>query len=147
VNPVVALRAERNKFMDDAPDPAGGKFRLKAREFERVNGPGPAPAGASEGPSEAPTQPEGALDVHEMLRTNTESEIAKGGYRVKPGDGTRLRRRVLTYCAALVAVDAPLSFVAWRSGHADPVPFVFSLAGMAYFTAQLTWEAWFLRTD
>jgi len=133
--------------MDDTPDPAGGKFTLKAREFERLNGPARAPAGEGEGPPEDPTEHAGGLDVHGMLRANAERDLATGGYSVKPGGGTRLRRRILAYCAALVAVDAPLSFVAWRSGHADPFPFVFSLAGIAYFTAQLTWEAWFLRTD
>jgi hypothetical protein len=126
--------------MDDSPDPASGKFRLKAREFERMNEPGIAP-------SEAPPPAGGGLDVHEMLRVNAERDISKGWYRVKPGGGSRLRRRVLNYCAMLVAVDAPLSFVAWSSGHADPFPFVFSLAAIAYFTAQLTWKAWFLRTD
>jgi hypothetical protein len=126
--------------MDAAQDPAGGKFRLKAREFERMNEPEiPAP--------DAAPQVGCGLDVRGMLQVNVEREMAKGGYRVKPGDGSRLRRRILIYCATLVAVDAPLSFIAWRSGHADPFPFVFSLAGMAYFTAQLTWEAWFLRTD
>jgi hypothetical protein len=133
--------------MDDTPDPAGGKFRLKAREFERVNGPARAPAGAGGCPSGDPTRPAGDLDVHGMLRANVEREVAMGGYSVKPGGGTRLRRRILTYCAALVAVDAPLSFVAWLSGRTDPFPFVLSLAAIAYFTAQLTWEAWFLRTD
>jgi hypothetical protein len=126
--------------MDDARDPAGGKFRFKASEFERMNEPDIAPSGA-------PPSTEGRLDVHEMLRVNVELDMSKGWYRVKPGDGSRLRRRILNYCAMLVAVDAPLSFVAWRSGHTDPFPFVFSLAAMAYFTAQLTWEAWFLRTD
>jgi hypothetical protein len=126
--------------MDDARDPAGGKFRLKAREFERMNEPDNVP-------SKAPPPADGGLDVHEMLRVNVERDISKGAYRVKPGDGSRLRRRILNYCAMLVAVDAPLSFVAWSSGHADPFPFVFSLAAIAYFTAQLTWEAWFLRTD
>jgi hypothetical protein len=126
--------------MDDARDPAGGTYSLKPREFERMNEPDIAP-------SEAPLPTRGGLDVHEMLRANVEREISKGGYGVKPGGGSRLRRRILNYCAMLVAVDAPLSFVAWRSGHADPFPFVFSLAAIAYFTAQLTWEAWFLRTD
>jgi hypothetical protein len=126
--------------MDDDRAPAGGKFRLKAREFERMNEPAVSPA-------EDPTEAESGLDVHGMLRANAERDIATGGYRVKPGGEKKLRHRIFVYCAALVAVDAPLSFVAWSSGHADPFPFVFSLAAIAYFTAQLTWEAWFLRTD
>lgn len=126
--------------MDDARDPAGGKFRLKARELEGVDEPDTAA-------SETPPLTGGGLDVREMLRVNVERELAKGGYRVKPGGESKLRRRILAYGATLVAVDAPLSFVAWRSGHTDPFAFVFSLAAIAYFTARLTWEAWFLRTD
>jgi|HubBroStandDraft_1064217.scaffolds.fasta_scaffold51221_2 hypothetical protein len=130
--------------MDETQNPAGGNFRLKAREFERINEPGAAPEPP---PTEGPTRDAGGGDVLEMLRANAEHDTARGWFRVKPGGGTKLRRRIVNYCALLVAVDAPLSYVAWSSGHADPFPFVFALAGIAYFTAQLTWEAWFLRTD
>lgn len=133
--------------MDNAPDPAVGGYKLKAREFERVNEPRHAPAQAEEAPTQGGPSDNGPNDVHGMLRANADHETAKGLYRVKPGGETKLRRRILVYLATLVAVDAPLSYVAWHSGHADPFPFVFSIAGIAYFTAQLTWEAWFLRTD
>jgi hypothetical protein len=130
--------------MDNAQDPAGGNLKLKAREFVRINEPGGA---ADPAPTDGLPRDTGGDDVHEMLRLNADHETAKGLYRVKPGGESKLRRRILVYIATLVAVDAPLSYVAWHSGHSDPFPFVFALAGIAYFTAQLTWEAWFLRTD
>jgi hypothetical protein len=133
--------------MDESKGPAGGGFRLKAREFERVN----EPAGSASRADPPPLGTRAAVretnEVHDILRANAERDKAHGWYRVKPGGAAKLRRRIMAYVGALVAVDAPLSYVAWRSGHADPFPFVFALAGIAYFTAQLTWEAWFLRTD
>lgn len=128
-------------------------FKLKERVFERLN----APAGGEQTGAQA-HPPEDALSgnpaargqgdsVEAMLIRNTVREKEGGGYDLGPLGDEKRRRRIWTYWLSLVAVDAPLAAMAWYSGHSDPVPFVFSLAGMAYFTGSLTWEYWFLRTD
>lgn len=86
-------------------------------------------------------------EVHGILRMNVESDRARGWYDVEPGKDRKRRRRIRNYVIALVAINAPLGLIAWTSGHTSPFPFVFAVAGMAYLSARVTWEAWFLRTD
>lgn len=161
--------------MPEETDPQRELYRFKPREFVRLNDPpgnhtdpgdppesppgaGPDSRSARETaaacvakPADAHSAPKPAEEsprsVGQMLRDNARKDAARGWYQVRSGPDRLRRRRIITYWATLAAVDTPLALVAWYSGHTDPVPFVFALAGLAYFTGRYTWETWFLRTD
>ena len=148
------------------PDPPREPLRFKPREFERLNEPQHAPTGAA-GPTTAaemldgaPAVPPGGAEpsprstqeqppksVREILLENAQRDTASGWYRVEALPDRVRRRRHLIYWSTLAAVDTPLGLLAWFSGHADPIPFVLSIAAIAFFTGRLTWLTWFLRTD
>jgi len=162
--------------MEDEPDPPRRFFGFKPREFVRANipprepqpGDAPAIAGAKadqtlEKPIEvrditriavgadSPLGTNGPAnrenEVHEILRLNLESDKSRGWYDVELPKDKKRRRRIRNYLILLFAINTPLGLIAWFSGHTDPFPFVAAIAGMAFLTARLTWETWFLRTD
>jgi hypothetical protein len=162
--------------MEDKPAPQRRVFGFAAREFVRANrtsgeprrhdapfnpgaesNPNPEKAidvrdiariASGDGSSLRANSPaNGENEVHGILRLNLESDQARGWYDVEPGEDKKRRRRIRNYVIALLAIDTPLGLIAWLSGHADPFPFVFAIGGMAYFSARVTWETWFLRTD
>ena len=132
--------------MADESEPSRPGFRFKEADFERLNSrPKEADGPGMDGiavPAEA--APRGVDDI---LRQNLEADRAAGWFHVEPGDDKARRRRIKIYWASVAAIDFPLGAFAWYCGHADPIPFVCSLAGMAFFTGRLTWETWFLRTE
>jgi hypothetical protein len=162
--------------MEDKPAPQRRVFGFAAREFVRANrtsgeprphdaflNPGAesnpnsekpievgdiAPIAGGDGPPVRAKSPaNGENEVYGILRLNLESDQARGWYNVDLGKDKKRRRRVRNYVVALLAINTPLGLIAWLSGHADPFPFVFAIGGMALFSARLTWETWFLRTD
>jgi hypothetical protein len=161
--------------MEDEPDPPRRVFGFAPRDFVRANRPPgerrrhdtPANPDADSNPdSEKPIVRDIARiapgdgsplranspanhenDVHHILRLNLESDQARGWYDVEPGKDEKRRRRIRNYVIALLAINTPLGLIAWLSGHTDPFPFVSAIAGMAFLSAQITWETWFLRTD
>jgi hypothetical protein len=162
--------------MKDEPGPTRRVFGFEPREFVRANRPPgeprrhdtPANPGAESNPdSEKPidvrdmariasgdgsplrTPPpaDRKNEVHGILRFNLERDQARGWYDVEPGTDKKRRRRIRNYVIALLAINTPLGLIAWLSGHTDPFPFVSAIAGMAFLSARVTWETWFLRTD
>jgi hypothetical protein len=141
----------RNPDRGEPQQPASADYKFKQSEFARMNRPVSA-RGPFDGPLANPVSASeatgsGAADVQEMLLRNAEVDMAKGWYHVQASPDKVRRRRHTTFWVCIAAVDGSLAAVAWHAGHADPVPFVFALAGMAFFTGQLTWQTWFLRTD
>jgi hypothetical protein len=162
--------------MADEPDPPRRIFGFKLREFVRANRPqrepqpGDAPATSCAKSDQTLEKSIGVRDiakiaagagsplgtngpanreneVHAILRLNLESDKARGWYDVELRKDKKRRRRIRNYLIALFAIDMPLGLIAWFSGHTDPFPFVAAIAGMTIFTARVTWETWFLRTD
>jgi hypothetical protein len=159
--------------MQDEPEPPRKFYGFKPREFERAN-PAQRPA-PSEPPAPDPGIPvadSGKIDVndliragsggdtplgtnavknrdneiHGILRDNLARDIAAGHYDLGTLDDSKRRRRIRNYWLALAAVDIPLGAFAFRIGHGAAIPFVCAIAGIAMFTAWLTWETFFLRT-
>ena len=157
-------------------DPPRKIYGFKPREFERANParppapsdalpPVPDPgipaadagkidvndlirAGASVGPplgSNAVVNRDN--EVHTILRENLQRDIAAGHYELGPLDDSKRRRRIRNYWFALAVVDIPLGLFANWMGHDAAIPFVCAIAGMAMFTAWITWETFFLRTN
>ncbi len=98
-------------------------------------------------PLRAKSPANGENEVHEILRMNLEHDKARGWYDVELVKNKKRRRRIRNYVIALLAINTPLGLIAWSSGHTDPFPFVFAIGGMAFLSARVTWETWFLRTD
>ena len=159
--------------MQDEPDPPRKTYGFKPREFERANpmsqsqpaetpsaDPGILPAadgkidvhaliraGAGAGSqlgSNAVANRDN--DVHGILRANLARDQAAGHFDLGPLDDSKRRRRIRNYWFAIVAVDLPLGAFAYWIGHGAALPFVSAIAGIAMFTAWLTWETFFLRT-
>jgi hypothetical protein len=132
--------------MADEQEQARPDFKFKDRDFEclnrRVVETDPSAMDGVTRPADAAPR-----NVDEILLQNVERDKAIGWYHVEPGDDKARRLRTKIYWGTLVVIDVPLGAIAWYAGHTDPVPFVFALGGMAFFTSRLTWETWFLRTD
>ena len=156
------------------PKPPPREFRFKLREFERANPmplssdvPLPAPdpgiqvAGpekidvqdmirAGAGPGLAPGSNAAANrenEIHGILRDNLKHDIAAGHFDLGVLDDSKRLRRIRHYWIAMVAVNGPLGAFAGWVGHTMALPFVGALAGMAMFSATLTWKTFFLRTN
>jgi hypothetical protein len=154
-------------------DPPRGIYKLGPRTFERVNEPtraaagvGTPPAGSAKFETAPETPPDMNCidrkaadglppgdpdsrrnDVYQILRSNLETDLKGGWYRVEPGIDVKRRRRTRLYWLTLAAVDVPLTAIAWLSGPGEPFAFACAIGGIGYFTGRLTWETWFLRTD
>ena len=162
--------------MEDQPAPQRRVFGFAAPDFVRANRPPGEPrrhdalfnpggepnpnpekpidvrdiariASGDGSPLGAKSPANGENEVHRILRLNLESDLARGWYDVELGEDKKRRRRIRNYVIALLAINTPLGLIAWLSGHTDPFSFVFAIGGMAYFSARVTWETWFLRTD
>lgn len=159
--------------MEDEPDLPRKIFGFAPRDFVRANRPpgerrrqdAPANSAADSNPdsenpidlrdiasgngsplkTNSPANREN--EVFNILRSNLEYDQARGWYDVELGKDEKRRRRIRNYVIALLAINTPLGLIAWLSGHTDPFPFVSAIAGMAFLSAQITWETWFLRTD
>ena len=162
--------------MEDKPDPPRRGFGFKPREFVRINrarGEPRQPDASADAGAQSFPYSGGPIDVRDftqnasgdgsplstsspaaceydaqgILRLNLRNDLARGCYDVEPGKDRKRSRRIRNYVVALLAIDTPLGLIAWLSGHTDPFPFVCSIAAMAFLSAQITWETWFLRTD
>ena len=92
-------------------------------------------------------------EVHAILRANLARDIAAGHYDLGTPDDSKRLRRIRNYWLALAAADLPFGAFAWWAWHAPGPPLavriiwiVSSIAGIAIFTAWLTWKTFFLRT-
>ena len=164
------------RAMQDEPDPPRKFYGFKPREFERANpAPPPAPSdslppapdpgiaaadagkidvrklirvGAGDGPQLGANAAKNRdNEIHGILRDNLARDVAAGRCELGPLDDSKRRRRIRNYWLALLAVDVPLGAFAFWIGHGAALPFVFAIAGIAMFTAWLTWETFFLRTN
>jgi hypothetical protein len=86
-------------------------------------------------------------EVHGVLRDNFERDQAAGLFHVEAVPDKKRRRRIRNYCLGLVVVNGPLGAFAWLIGAGAAIPFVCAIAGIGMFTALLTWQTFFLRTD
>ncbi len=86
-------------------------------------------------------------EIHGILRANLKRDIAAGRFDLGVLDDSKRRRRIRHYWIALVVVNGLLGAFAFWVGHTTPVLFVFAIAGMAMFSATLTWKTFFLRTN
>lgn len=132
--------------MADESEPARPEFRFKEADFERLN---TRPRDADTPGMDGVVVPADAAprDVDEILRQNLEAGKAAGLFHVEPGEDKARKRRIKIYWVMLAVINLPLGAMAWFAGHSDPLPFVFALGGMAFFTGRLTWQTWFLNTD
>lgn len=159
--------------MSDEIDPPRKFYALKPTEFERLNAPAPAPAETSaEERAPAPAAPPPSRidvreiaraatagtpllgvnapanrsnDVHAMLRENLARADAAGLNDLAPRP-KRASRRTRDYLLLLIPVDA--FFAWWAFGpHANAMTFIYGIAGLAMFTAGLTWVMWFVMDD
>lgn len=87
-----------------------------------------------------------ANDVHGILRQNLAHDQAAGHYDLGPLDDSVRRRRIRRYWITIAVIDIPLGAFAYYVGHEAAVPFVFAIAAIAFITARLTWQTFFLRT-
>ncbi|MEO7412497.1 MAG: hypothetical protein ABIZ81_04000 [Opitutaceae bacterium] len=152
--------------MPDEPDPPRKFYGLRTREdFERANA-------QSTQPSTEPTNVRELLksaggprlagvnspanrpnEVHAILQQNLERDHAGSWYDVSLRPNLKRRRRIWAFWLALIAVDVPLGFLAWklaahvRHDQGAAIIFVFAIAGVAMFTAVVVWQTWFLRTE
>ena len=161
-------------LMPDQPDDPPRKFYgFKAREFERANetgAPPPPPAaevdpGITAGPNRRIDVRElirigagqgsqlgsnavanRANEVHGILRDNLARDRAAGHYGLGTLDDSKRRRRIRNYWLALAGVNIPLGLIALFFGPGAAIPFVCAIAGIAMFTAAMTWQTFFLRT-
>ncbi|MBL9205355.1 MAG: hypothetical protein JNN01_09740 [Opitutaceae bacterium] len=86
-------------------------------------------------------------DVREILRRNAERQRqCETMPPVDPRYKSPRYRRTRDALLAMLIVDTPLLFVAWRVGPGDPYAFVGTLAAVGLFTAWVSWKAWFLNT-
>jgi hypothetical protein len=145
----------------DEPDPPRKFYKLKETEFDRVNSP--------EGPADAPsphdaksvfraaaaekqlgipskTEPTSKTnEVHAVLRDNLDRANAAGLNDV-PLRPKRPSRRKRDFWTVLIPVDG--FFLFWAFGpYANPMTFVYGIAGFAMFTAALIWIMFFLMED
>lgn len=161
--------------MEDEPSPPRRVFGFAPREFVRANRPAGRPPqhdtppdpdaesipatdkpieacdmarnASGEPPFKANLRADRENEVHGILRFNVARDRAHGWYDVELGRNKKRRVRIRNYVLALIAINMPLGLIAWLSGHTDPFPFVFAIAGMSYLSARVTWETWFLRTE
>ena len=162
--------------MSDELDPPRKVYGFKPREFERANAPRPDAPESANAPLPDPgivAAPDGKIDLHEliragaghgpqlgsnavvnrtnevhdMLQANFRRDRADGHYDLGVFDDSKRRRRIRNYWLALAAVDLPLGAYAAWFGPAGAIPFVCAIAGIAMFTAWLTWETFFFRTN
>jgi hypothetical protein len=159
--------------MPDESDPPRKFYGFKPKEFERAN---EIPAALTNSAPQADPgivpAATGKIDVNELIRAgagsgrqlgsnavrNRENEVhamlhdnyvtakVAGQFQVENLDDSKRRRRIRNYWLAMAAMNVPLGFFAWYLGPGDAMPFIFALAGMALFSAKLTWETFFLRT-
>lgn len=78
-----------------------------------------------------------ANDVHGMLRENLARANAAGANEMGPAP-KRKNRRTRDYFIVLIPVNAFFAYFAFGP-MANPVTFVYGVAGMAFFTVALTW--------
>ena len=144
------------------PERPRKSYALKTRDdFETVNPPAtptqPAPTApidvrdhckiAADSPPVSHAPVNRPNDVHALLQLNQKTDVAVGWFQFAPGSDERRKRRLRFFWTALILVDGPLGYFAWRIGHENAVPFVFVVAGVAMFTAVLIWHSWFLNTE
>lgn len=160
--------------MGDDHEPPRKFYHLKPKEFDRVN---PAPSDNPAAPptrrdagahlpdtaaridvrdlarQAAGTAPllgvnapvNRANEVHAILQQNLDRANAAGLNDVPPAPRRR-SRRTRDYFLLLIPVDAFFAFAAFGPG-ANLLSFIFGLAGLAAFTASLTWVMWFVMDD
>ena len=159
--------------MPDEPEPPRKVYGFKPREFDRANAvPSPAPdLTPAPDPGVGPA-PEAKIDLHELIRAGTgggrelgsnavanranevhailqenlKRDQAAGHYDLGTLDDSKRRRRIRNYWIAIAAINLPLGLIAWLAGHTNPILFALAIAGMAFISARLTWETFFLRT-
>jgi hypothetical protein len=84
-------------------------------------------------------------EVHGVLRDNLERANAAGLNDVEPPPPRR-SRRTRDYWTLFIPVNGFFAF--WAFGpYANPMTFVFGLAGMIMFTLGLTWVMFFIMDD
>ncbi len=161
--------------MQDEPEPPRKIYGFKPREFDRANPP-PAPAvtpsDATAPDPGIPVADSSKINVHDLiragagtgqqlgsnavvnreneihgiLRENLQHDLAAGAYDLGVLDDSKRRRRIRNYWIAMVLLNGPLGAYAYWIGHQMAIPFVLAISAMAFFSARLTWETFFLRT-
>jgi len=113
-------------------DPPRKNYSMKARQFERVNSPGKAPAKSVE------------HDVHAILLQNRAREQQAGLNEVvfRP---VRSRRKRDFW--ALFLIGNLVFAVAAVLGRHNPLVFTVASAGIAVFSLGLTWIMWFVMDN
>lgn len=82
-------------------------------------------------------EPRAQNEVHGMLRENLARAKASGANDIAPAP-KRKNRRLRDYLIVLIPVNAFFAYFAFGP-MANPVTFVYGVAGMAFFTVALTW--------
>lgn len=153
--------------MADEPDPPRKLYSLKPKEFERVNDviPPPVDRAIPDTANTTPPLPPGAIDVrtlarqaqapgnlpllkkhreagpdievHGLLRENLARANAAGANDLSPAP-KRKNRRLRDYFLVLIPVNAFFAYFAFGP-MANPVTFVYGVAGIAFFSVALTW--------
>jgi hypothetical protein len=149
--------------MLDESDPPRKVYGFKpADEFERAND-------TTQAPSAGPTDVAGMIksanadpralggnapvnrpnEVHAILQDNLRRADEAGLNKVKldPNYRSKRYRRVRLFILFVIFFDGPAGFLAWKVGHENAVLFTFTLAAVAFFTARLAWETFFLNTE
>jgi hypothetical protein len=154
--------------MPDELDPPRKYFQLKPREFETVNNP-PRVPGQTNAQEEAeaaagrisvqdlikqakmpgaalsgpPAQPRN--EVHAILQDNLTHANAAGLNQLSPKPKRRSRRK-RDYWLLLLGLDGFFAFMAFGP-YANPMTFIYGIAGIIMFTLGLTWVMWFIMED
>jgi hypothetical protein len=156
--------------MPDESDPPRKVYQLKPTEFERVNAPRRDPApdatcspdsppdsgridvrdlikqGSGSGPALGVNGPVNRdNEVHALLRHNVARDNAAGLNDVAPRPKRRSRRK-RDYWLLLIPVNLFFAFAAFGP-YANPLTFVYGIAGFILFTISLTWVMWGVMDD
>lgn len=128
--------------MPEELEPERVVYRLKAKEFERVNPPptsSPEPASTDNPAGKNSVLGANLNDVQSILRENLDAANARGLNDIRP-QPRRRSRRTRDYIVSTIVVN--LALVACTHFN-----FVFALAGFALFNFGFTWMVWVVMDD
>lgn len=157
--------------MPDETDPPRKFYQLKPKAFERLNEAPTPPAGEARADARPPDSASGSIDVrdlarqatpegpllgaaaaaardnevHAMLRENHSAANAAGLNDVQPVPQRR-SRRTRDYWRVLLPVNAFFLFCIFGP-YANPMTFVYGVAGIILFTIGFTWVMFFIVDD
>lgn len=158
--------------MADDSDPPRVYYQLKPREFERVNAPAVSPAPAEPSAALAPAPDPSAKievrdlfaqaavpgpvlaqgekvgvknEVHGILKENLNHANAAGLNELAPKPKRR-SRRTRDYFLVVIPLNAFFGFAAFGP-YANPVSFIYGIAGLIFVTIGIGWVMFFVIDD